>query len=326
MGDPVKLDMSTAKPINNGGVTLDMSTAIPIGNSAPDQKQSFLDELSSLPSAQMPDTWGGRIWSALKSATGAQGVETVHDLLGLASKHAEEKAQQLQHLGEIGALPPTAAGIGVGAARTVRDAANVGAGMTTPTGAVMTAGAVIPVTRIPTMVAGMAMGGKQIVDANSNPNLSPPDRLQQRLMGAAGVMGSAALAGNAPIPGLNKGPTPPPFPAPVPKSTQALASLLDPRAGKVNVVEAAQDVQPLIANQLAKQGVKPSAITGQNGGKVVLDAIDAAKTERENFVSQASKPFLQDAVDMRPIAKSYRDMITPELRNNEPATAQAIED
>lgn len=140
-----------------------------------------------------------------------------------------------------------------------------------------------------------------------------PNAVKQTAMGRPLVNGAPA-----PIQGPKIAPE-------VPKPTQAFASLLDKQGGKVNVVQAAQDVQPIIKDQLAKQGIQARDITGQAGAQKVIDAIDAAKTERENVISQASQPFMQDQVSLKPIADSYRSLITDELRNNQPKLAQRIE-
>jgi len=111
-----------------------------------------------------------------------------------------------------------------------------------------------------------------------------------------------------------------------PHRVEALSSLLDSRGNKVDTFEKAGSTIDAVRNEAAKQGITENDFSGREGNRLGLQLVDDAAASHDLEVDNISRGYLQDKVDMSPIAKAYKSVITDELRKNEPEVAQKVED
>lgn len=325
LGDQVipKVSTDTSKPWTAAAPLQNLALGAAAGAGVP-ESQTPVKDLASAPFKPSADPRLEAAAQVMAQGVGMPGaVPIARVLAGIGGASADQGSKAIDAFKEairtksvgpaIAGLIHTAGTIPIVGPAAVNAGEEIGKGIENKSGDQILHGVGSGIGTVGALLTGTEKGQAAIDAATGAAGKIVPNAVKQMAIGRPIINGAPA-----PIQGPKVAPE-------VPKPTQAFASLLDKQGGKVNVVEAAQDVQPIIKDQLAKQGIQPKDISGQGGAQKVIDAIDAAKTERENVISQASQPFMQDQVSLKPIADSYRSLITDELRNNQPKLAQKIE-
>lgn len=111
----------------------------------------------------------------------------------------------------------------------------------------------------------------------------------------------------------------------IPAIHESLSSLLDPRAGKENTFKLSQSTAGAIRNEAARQGIKQSQFKGREGNELGAKLADDAIASHNDEIEGLAKPYMNDRLDMKPIADAARAEITDEMRNNAPELVRRIE-
>jgi len=199
--------------------------------------------------------------------------------------------------------------------------------------------AAIPESRLPIGLY-YAITGEKSAWQPQQPDETYPDYLERILTGHAAAVGGAALTGatrssnaNQPNTLQSVGNRKVNYKETLPEHHEAMASLLDTNAGKVDPMETSKLATPVMRNEAAKAGLTKADFKGdyfgkrsfREGGKLGYQMADNGIESHQGEIDSISQPSMKDKVDLRPIGKAIRSEITTEMKNNAPEQAQRIE-